>query len=52
MALSHIGAGLSDLQVGEEKVDSDDIEVVYSEDPDVVESGRAQGADVVESGSA
>ena len=36
-ALSHIGVGPSGRQVGEEDVNSDEIEVVYSEDPNRVE---------------
>ena len=46
-ALFHIGARLSSWQVGEEEVNSKDIKVVYSEDPDVNESEGAHGADVV-----
>ena len=36
-ALSHIGVGPSSRQVEEEEVNSDEIEVLYSEDHDVVE---------------
>ena len=42
-ALSHIRVGSSGQQVGEEEVDFEEIEVVYSEDPSMVEPEGTQG---------
>ena len=42
-ALSQIGARPSGRQVGKEEFDSDEVEVVYSEDPGMVEPKGTQG---------
>ena len=42
-ALSHLGAGPSGRQIGKEEVDSKEIEVVYPEEPRIVEPERTQG---------
>ena len=47
-ALSHIGAGLSGRHVGEEEVNFDEVEVVYSENPGMVEPKGTRGDTNVE----
>ena len=45
--LSNLMVGLSIRQIGEEEVNSEDVEVVYSKGPEEVESERVQNDEVV-----